>query len=172
MNKIFFLGWYNHRHSALVLHNCNKLTIHGPLLAPFLLVLDLTLEIPRAPSLPLGRGLVFLSASNRLGSDPSFIRSCEKYARRGLLTCKNYKTTVGEPTYTSAENDNYPSCVFLLSGRSRTIIWVSHLALLVPLVEMALVPALLSSLRISNNDPYRGPDLYTLRTTPPCTLPA
>ena len=30
------LGLYNHGHSALVLHNCNKLVVYDPFLVPFL----------------------------------------------------------------------------------------------------------------------------------------
>lgn len=141
MNKMFLSCWYNCRHSAQVLCNCNKLTVYGPFPVPFLLILNISPKIQSAPPPQLGWGLMFLPASYRLRSDPSLTRNYNKFSRRGPLTRKNYKTTAKESVYTSATNDNYPSCVFLLSDRSCTIAWVSHLVLPVPLVSTALAPS-------------------------------
>jgi len=167
MNSILSSSWYNHRHSAPVLRNCNKSTVHDPFLAPFLLILDLFLEIHRAPFLPLGRGLTFLSAFDRLGSDPSLTHSSDKYALHGPSNYRNYKTVVGVLLYTSTTNDNYLSFSFLLFDRLHTIARVPHLTLPVPLISMALGPLLPSSLRILDNGPCRGLGLCILCTTPP-----
>lgn len=158
------LGWYNHRHSALVLHNCNILTVCGPFLVPFLLVLDLALEIQCVASPQLGRGLTFLSASYRPRSNPSFTCRCDKCARRGLPTYRNYKTTTGESVYTFATNENYPFFVFLLFDRSHTIMRVLHSALPMPLVSMELATRLPSSLRTLDSDPCHGHSLFILGT--------
>lgn len=122
------------------MHNCNRLTVLSPFLAPFLLVLDLALEIQRAPSPWLDQGLAFLSAFYRWGSAPSPTHSCDKYAHHGPLIYRNYKIVVAEFGYTSAIDDSCLLCAFLLSDKSRTIVGVLHLALLVPPVSIALAP--------------------------------
>lgn len=167
MNKIFSLGWYNHECSALVPRNCNGLTVHGPFIAPFLLVLDIGPETQRTPSLQLDRGLTFLSAFYMAGSAPSLTRSCDKYAHCGPPIYRNYKTAAVESVYTSTTDDNCRSCVFLLSDRSHTITWVSYSALPVLLVLVASVPLLPSSSQIPDSGPCRVPGLCILCTTLP-----
>lgn len=83
--KIFSLGWYNRECSALVLHNCNRLVVHDPFRAPFLLILDLALEIHPALLLLLDQGLMFLSAFDKLGSYPSLAHSFDMSAHCGPL---------------------------------------------------------------------------------------
>lgn len=114
----------------------------------FLLILNFTLESHHAPFPLLCWGLVFLSTSNRPWSNQSLTHSSNKYAHRGPLIYKNYKIVVGEFVYTSATNDSYLLCTFLLSDRSCTIARVPHLSPPVPLVSMELVPLLPSSLWI------------------------
>lgn len=161
------MGWYNRGNSALVLHNYNKLTILSRFLVPFLLVLDLILEIRYAPSPQLGRGLAFLSTFYRLGSDPSLTHSYDKCSRHGLPTYRSYKTATGESVYTFATNNNHTSCVFLMADKSHTITRASHSALPVPLVSMALAPLLPSSSQALGSDPCHGPGLYILCTILP-----
>ena len=164
---MFLSGLYNHAHSSLALRNCNKLVVHDPFLVLFHLDLVRGLEIQHAPSSQLGRGLTFMSASDKLGYDMSLTRSYGKYAHCGLLTCRNYKTTVGESVYTSATNDSCQSCAFLPPDRLHSRSRVSYLALPVPLISTALVPLLPSSSQILDNDPYHGPGLCILCTILP-----
>jgi len=110
---------------------------------------------------------MFRSASYSQGSDPSLAHNYDKCAHRGLPTEKNYKTIVVVSVYTFATNENYPSCVSLLSDKSRTIKQVSHLTLPVPLVSMALALLLPSSSRTLDTDPCHGPGLSILCTILP-----
>jgi len=167
MNNISSLGWYNHGHSALVLHNYNKLTIRGPFLVPFHLVLNLAPKIQSTPSPHLGQGLAFRFASYRLGSDPSLAHNYDKCAHRGLPTYRNYKTIVGVSMYISTANDNCLSCVSLLSNRLHTIKQVLHSALLAPLFSTALAQLLPSSLQTLDSDPCHHPSLCILCTILP-----
>lgn len=140
MSKTFLLGYYNCVRSALVHHNCSKLIVLNPFLAQFLLILILTLELHLAPFLQLGRGLVFKFVSYMLESYPSLIHSCDKYVHIVPLNYRTYKTFVVGPVYTSVTDDNCLLCDFLLPNRSCTRVWVPHMALLVPLVSIELVP--------------------------------
>lgn len=85
-------------------------------------------------------------APYRQESNPSLVHSFGRCIRHGLLTYKNYSLIVGLSAYTSAIDDNYLWCVFLLSSRSCTIMLTRHLALPVPLFLMVLaLPFLISS---------------------------
>ena len=110
---------------------------------------------------------MFWSASYRLGSNPSLARNYGKCAHRSLLPCRNYKIIVRVSVYISAANDNFLSCVSLLSDRSHTIKWVSHSALLAPPVSAALALLLPSSSRTLDSDPCHGPGLFILCTILP-----
>ena len=132
---------YNHGHSALALHNCNKLVVRDPFLVPFRLDLDRVLEIQRAPSLYLGQVLTFQSVPCRQESDPSLVCSFSRCVHHGLPTYKNYKTISRMSVYTSAIYDNYPLCVFLLFDRSHIIMQTPCLVL--PMLQVLTTLTLL-----------------------------
>ena len=70
--------------------------------------------------------------------------------------------------YTSTTNENYPSCVSLLSDRSHTIEQVLRSTLPMPSVSTTLAFLLPSSLQTLDNDLCRGPGLCILCTILPC----
>ena len=112
MGNIFSLGWYNHKSSARVLRNCNRLAVCGPFWAPFLLILDLALEIHPTLLLRLDRSLAFLSAFDKLGSYPSLAHNSNMSAHCGPLIYRNCRIIVVAFAQNFVANENDQLHVF------------------------------------------------------------